>query len=317
MKRWITREAYREGLIKARAQGFSAGAPSSAEAQITGWLSRLRVLHGVPFHYLIADQRMLPIESIRFFRMDEAWLTALIDGAYSIGRPVTGDAGPAEAERLQKHHAAAIRECAKGRAEQLGRSFADSGPVMSGFLLRSAVVASWPNMEIIASGSGNATLQHLRLDRIAADLLLGIFDGLVETVVFREPGETLHFGIELNISGNHKLLKYVDTGPQGQQPGTMLTGVRVEVPLRDPGRGVIDIQTLANGNSAVNSIHQALLANHGITPEANYTSAEFALEMIQGVQRVDYTIRSPLQQSVALRDGNDVKAGDDMVGTSA
>lgn len=313
MKRWITLEAYHEGLEKARAQGFSAGEPSPAEEQITGWLSRLRVLHGVPFHYLIADQRMLPIESIRFFRMDEAWLTSLIDGAYSIGRPVTGDAGAAEAERLQKHHADAIRQCVRLRADRLGRSFADSGPVMSGFVLRSAVVAGWPNMEIIASGSKDATLQHLRLDRIASDILLAIFDGLVERVVFREPAETLHFGIELDDSGDHKLLKYVDVGPQGEQPGTVITGVRVDVPMRDPVRRVIDIQTLANGSSAVTSIHQALIANQGIAPAADYTSAEFALEMIQGVQRVDYAIRSPLQNSVALRDGGEVNAGDHAV----
>jgi len=308
MKRWITLEAYHEGLKTARAQGFSAGDPAPAEAQITAWLSRLRVLHGVPFHYLIPDQRMLPIESIRFFRMDEAWLTALIDGAYSIGRPATGDAGVAEAERLQKHYCTAIRECASLRAGQLRTSFTDSGPLMSGFLLRSAVVAGWPNMEVIASGSNNATLQHLRLDRIASDVLLGIFDGLVERVVFREPAETLHFGIELDDSGDHKLLKYVDTGPLGQQPGTIIEGVRVDVPLRDPARRVIDIQRLANGSSAADSIYQALLANGGIKPANDYTSAEFALEMIQGVQRVDYTIRSPFENVAEPDDGHQANA---------
>jgi len=308
MKRWITLAAYQSGIKRARAQGFSAGDPAPAEAQITAWLSRLRVLYGVPFHYLIPDQRMLPIESIRFFRVDEAWLTALIDGAYSIGRPVTGDAGAAEAERLQKHHATAIRESARLRADQLRTSFTDSGPLMSGFLLRSAVVAGWPNMEVVASGSENATLQHLRFDRIAPDILLGIFDGLVERVVFREPAEALHFGIELDDLGDHKLLKYVDRGPLGQQPGTIIEGVRVDVPMRDAARRVIDIQTLAKGGSMGTSLYQALLSNQGIKPGADYTAAEFALEMIQGVQRVDYTIRSPLAQASESRDGQEAEA---------
>lgn len=294
MKRWLMSEAYQQGLKATRTQAFSAGEPSPAEAQITAWLSRLRLLHGVPFHYLVADQRMLPIESIRFFQADEAWLTALIDGAYSIGRPVTGDVGAAEAERLQQHHVIAIRESAKVRADKLGRSFTESAPVISGFLLRSAVVAGWPNMEIIAEGNDNTALQHLRLDRIASDIILGLFDGLVRRVVFREPAETLHFGIELDESGDHKLLKYAETGPQGQQPGDVIAGVRVEVPMRDPARRVLDVQTLANGSSAATSIHQALIANQGIAPQADYTSAEFSLEMIQGVQRVDYTISSPL-----------------------
>lgn len=49
-----------------------------------------QVLHGwmrvvdLPFQYLIPDRRMIPLESIRFFTLDEAWFKAFINGAFSI-----------------------------------------------------------------------------------------------------------------------------------------------------------------------------------------------------------------------------------------
>jgi hypothetical protein len=60
-------------------------------------LAELRLLCGIPYNYLVPDERMLPPESIRFFHLDMDWVNALIDGAYSIGRnPVAGDDGALE-----------------------------------------------------------------------------------------------------------------------------------------------------------------------------------------------------------------------------
>ena len=50
------------------------------------WLRALAQLDGVPFGYLIGDDRLLPIESIRFVGLDQLWVRHLVDGAYSIGR---------------------------------------------------------------------------------------------------------------------------------------------------------------------------------------------------------------------------------------
>jgi len=54
--------------------------------QMVHWLSRLRVLEGAPFRYLVPSEEMLPNESIRFFHVDRNWLDALVDGAISVGR---------------------------------------------------------------------------------------------------------------------------------------------------------------------------------------------------------------------------------------
>ena len=58
---------------------------------ISAWFKSLRRLEGVPFNYLVPDERMLPAESIRFFRVDHAWVDCLADGAFSIGRVASSD----------------------------------------------------------------------------------------------------------------------------------------------------------------------------------------------------------------------------------
>jgi hypothetical protein len=47
-------------------------------------LKELELLRGVPFNYLVPDERMLPSESIRFFYLDWFWIKCLQDGALSI-----------------------------------------------------------------------------------------------------------------------------------------------------------------------------------------------------------------------------------------
>src|ERR1044072_2152613 len=86
--------------------------------QISKWLGRLRNLEGVPFNYLVPDERMLPPESIRFFRIDRAWLDCLADGAFSVGR-----VGSSALEDDREHGA---KSPAAGLA-----------PKLTGFLLRS------------------------------------------------------------------------------------------------------------------------------------------------------------------------------------
>ncbi len=84
---------------------------------VSSWFESLRKLEGVPFNYLVPDERMLPAESIRFFRVDQSWLNCLADGALSIGRVATSD------------HAADKLHAKKSPATGLGES-------LTGLLLR-------------------------------------------------------------------------------------------------------------------------------------------------------------------------------------
>ncbi len=286
MKRWTQGPGFRAA---ARAEGPQADPlePDPAEEKIAAWLARLRALYGVPIHYLVPNARMLPVESIRFFRVDERWITALVDGAFSLGRPVTG-VDESEAPRLARVGAKAVRMAPRMRAARLGLAAAedDGTEGSSGFLLRSAVVGGWPNLEVEAFDSAGGPLPAIRVERLSADLLLGLFHGIVAKVELREPAETLHFGVEQEHGAPQKALKYVDAGPGGQRPGEIVDGARVDVPMRDPAADdrVLDVNALAA------RLHAALVDRGAITTTP-WAPAAFALEMVQGVQEVDFVIR--------------------------
>src|SRR5579872_1512637 len=55
------------------------------------WLAQLKLLCGVPLHYLVPDEALLPKESIRFFHVDLNWIDCLVEGAYDLGRACEGD----------------------------------------------------------------------------------------------------------------------------------------------------------------------------------------------------------------------------------
>ncbi|MEM7799645.1 MAG: hypothetical protein AAF633_10685, partial [Chloroflexota bacterium] len=109
---------------------FNGPAPElDLPASVVGWFQRTARLEGIPFHNLIIDERLLPEESIRFFEIDWHWVEALFDGAFSIGR-VTA---------LDHHRERNLSHRARGKLPERR---------MTGFLLRSAVVAGHPDLLI-------------------------------------------------------------------------------------------------------------------------------------------------------------------------
>ncbi|KAJ3526923.1 hypothetical protein NM208_g10955 [Fusarium decemcellulare] len=52
------------------------------------WVLDRKLLVGIPSPFLINDISHLPLESIRFFRIDDTWLDSLVDGALSLGNHV-------------------------------------------------------------------------------------------------------------------------------------------------------------------------------------------------------------------------------------
>jgi hypothetical protein len=151
------------------------------------WFIDLALLRGAPFDYLVPDARMLPVESIRFFRVDPHWVECLLDGAFSIGRV-------SEADRQRDHSA-------KTQASE------EADSQLSGFLLRSAVVSGWPDLQVDsysadindldAVQSPDLQLPLVRMERLSPNVLLCLFAGEVQTVDIHLKPETLHFGVSL------------------------------------------------------------------------------------------------------------------------
>ncbi len=236
------------------------------------WLGRAALLQGVPFNYLVPDERMLPVDSMRVFTLDPAWMAALLDGAFSVGRVTTA------------HHA--------NDALHLPRVQALLSRRIDGFLLRSSVVAGWPSLTVNGyqrTPSGplilmepgfetvNVERRIVRMERLSRDVLLCLFEGEVNTVEMHQPPEALHFAVSPSGSGYVRELRHAD-GREADRT--------VPVPLRSapaPGR-VVDVASLVQQLTA----QQASL---GLT--GTFTSAQFALQMLEMVPRVRFGYPPP------------------------
>jgi hypothetical protein len=221
---------------------------------ISAWFKSLRKLEGVPFNYLVPDERMLPAESIRFFRVDPAWVHCLADGAFSIGRVASSDH---EADRAhgQKSPAAGL------------------APMLTGFLLRSEVVSGWPGLVVdgYADAGGQKPVLMHRMDRLSSGVLICIFWGEVSRVDIHLKAETLHFGLAHSKGVFSKKLR----DEKGAATDNTVT-------LRSAHWRAGSPRTL-NITAFQQTIRVELKMLSGLT------SAQFALQMVEGVENIVFT----------------------------
>jgi hypothetical protein len=210
---------------------------------ITSWLGRLQLLKGVPINYLVPDERMLPPESIRFFQLDNNWMAALLDGAFSIGRNLTEStqqpsvslkidafAHP-EVNRGTLTAAAAIRSNSLGLPADVV-----SFEVISGFILRSSLVQSCPGLGVNPYPLGATpsdpypeALKILRMERLGedTDTLICLVEGEVYRIDIHEAPEALHYGVDsFSVSGDtitssKTVYPFSSTGPDDNRTVTM------------------------------------------------------------------------------------------------
>lgn len=205
---------------------------STPPKNIADWLASLLLLHGVPFRYLVPDERMLPPESIRFFHLDVNWMNALWDGAYSIGRYVTKETPQlshlvegAFAKQVKAQTQKAFHARRAKLLKKIPTELPESNTKVTGFLLRSEVVAGWKGLQVNAytkeqnpdnpNWDGSA-IEILRLEHLSDSILLGFFKDEVYRLDIHEPSEGLHYGFDLD--DNEHLCKSLRN-----QNGTTLT----------------------------------------------------------------------------------------------
>lgn len=274
-KRASLQAAKANGAARHLPLGSRSGPPEFPPA-VNDWFAGLGRLNDVPFNYFVPDERELPQPSIRFFSVDPAWLAYLLDGAFSVGRVVSN----------------------KPSADAPLRSSIPIPGAMSGFLLRSPVVAGWPHMEVTGfdvAGSGTSylpdgaseknILKILRMERIAPDTLFCLFAGEVKTVDLNEKAEVIHFGVAYEDGSGasktpcyYKVLRNPQTGDEWSVDPTKVNvcqsdrdGHWVMVPFRDADSGLIDIWKLKEEIKTV---------------RGNMAPNLFALEMVEGVAKV-------------------------------
>ncbi len=279
--------------------------PTPVPEVVLNWFDDLSELKGVPFVYLVPDEFMLPTESVRFFQVDTNWMACLLDGALSIGRNSQQDTTNDRvliSEVLGRDALSPKKPCFDAillRYQSTSTNLPTS-TCMSGVLLRSAVVAGWPDLlvdgfdEIVNDTNfvPSQTAQNLvRMDHLSKDTLLCLFEGEVNTVDFYLKVEALNFGVNdpNNLDDNcpdedttaltleqiadcktHKRLRNPD-GSESEQV--------VIVPFKNSdqtNQRVIDFIALVNDINAT-----------GTTP-AVQSSAQLALHMIEGAEKVRF-----------------------------
>ncbi|MFN0086708.1 MAG: hypothetical protein ACKVX9_15065 [Blastocatellia bacterium] len=245
--------------------GHQQEPPEAKELQlpepVEKWFDDLRNLTGLPFNYLVPDEAMLPVESLRFFRVEPFWVGALLDGAFSIGRVIRDD-----------------HDADRDRGAMLQALWAR--PV-TGVLIRSAAVSGWPDLlvdgynTVISDDAPHpeGKLPRLRLERLSAETLICLFDGEAQTIDIHQKPETLHFGLNIPDETHPNYYKKL-RDMAGRETGLTVG----EIPWRGGSAvsRIIDIEALAG------KIEKAL-------PPQPMTSAQFALEMIEGVQKVRFS----------------------------
>jgi hypothetical protein len=299
MKSWNTSDAYAQSLLGAVASPVyrealtaAAGRDETGACRLPGylcdWLARLRLLYGVPFDYLVPDERLLPKESIRFFYVDRNWTDRLVDGALSVGKTSTRE--------FAHHHA--VKEIVSTALDheerrvrwQLHPTLANPGlgdaADITGFLLRSFAVAGWPGLEVKAYLADNpgpdtdaSTMNLLRMERLAPDVLLCLFDGVPRTIDIEEPREGIQCGIEFEVSSQGRLapssqfpsgFSMTPRHTTGTNPGEEIAMQRLAVPVRDMNGQVLHIHALKQALDA------ALPSS-----EPKVTSAELGVHLLQ------------------------------------
>jgi len=306
MKNSLSRNSLRQNLSETYAK------PSAILDQImdpvipdnlASWLSRLALLYGVPFNYLVPDEGMLPPESIRFFYLDANWIGALTDGAFSIGRNLTADGSNASLNLDKALQPAANAFTSNIRAKILGTNPPAPPTVITGFLLRSELVQQYPSLGVNAYPLGGTPsdptpvmLDILRLEQLApnSDTLICLVSGDAYRVDIHEAPQGLHYGIDCymdnctvntkTVDASKNLFTFTVTSSPGPVPGSTVQSVTmsstatptdISTVFRPGNTRVMDISTLAATIAATNNV-------------PSIDSAEMGFEMTEGVGMVSF-----------------------------
>ena len=280
----------RSFLAEPAVQEFLQSEVQNELIPIAKWLAQRQLLCDVPFNHLVPDQLELPVESLRFFYMDQNWLDSLVDGALGIGVQSSKDSFLNEVMRGVINDAIAtetkaIRDNILGTAT--GDVEADSTlEALSGILIRSAVVSGWPGLVVKGFKGDYATgtqVKMLRMDRLSSNVLLCIFLDIPDTIMLAEPQQGICFGIEDgDVIGLRQL-----SNPPGKPTGTDFPAPATggfasffRATSGDVGDSVLNLNDGAN--SVVQTMQGSKYLGTTIGP------AQFALEMVKAPEEISF-----------------------------
>jgi hypothetical protein len=263
-------------------------------------LARLRLLHDVPFQYLVADPGLLPPDSARFFHLDTRWLDQLCLGALSVGAGGTREQAQAELAPGPVRQALGkqlplVRDLQRGRlvletALEEATDEIDPDADVTGVLIRSALISGWPSLQLRAYSTDDETkvppgadpsqldpslsVPILRMELLAPSVLIVLFAGVPRMIWLEEPHHGIQFGVEEAQGGSGYQIV-----PRGED-GTEAVGPAIPVQMRSVGaaRNVVDVKGFA----------AAVAGERGLAASA-VGSAQVALQLMRAPVRQRFT----------------------------
>ena len=278
------------------------------------WLSRLGLLCGVPFNYLVPHEAMLPPESIRFFYLDRNWVGALIDGAFSIGRNLTADEKSPQLNLDRAVHGPVMEQVHAVKPNVRARIFGLTAEplethVITGFVLRSSLVQEYPNMGVNAYRYGETPddpnpkmMKLLRFEQLgpASDTLICLIEDDAYRVDIHEAPQALHYGIDCfnndctvnqqPVTAVKNLHTFTITSDKDPVTGTVTqhvtmskqaTPTDISSCFRSKSTRVLDMNALAGVIAKTNNV-------------STIDSAEMGFEMTEGVGMVSFFKKLPV-----------------------
>jgi len=320
MKSWYKTQAYLTDINQVPVTEYRQIIQTSPEAflpkHLKDWLGRLRLFYGIPFEYLVPDERLLPPESIRFFYVDRNWSDRMVDGALSVGKTATREythhhalfqsvAGELDNEERRIRQNLRLKDKSAEEEDLPGIGEAAD---MTGFLLRSQAVSFYPGLEVKAwqgEQDNQTDLRLLRMDRPGPDVLLCLFDGVPDGVDIKEPREGIQFGVDINLDANQNIegtadcpggfslkMRHIKGTNAGYEVGWVnmdisddpIDGINqsydVSVPVREDNPQVVHVEAL---QSAIADKMAEIKAAHGDNFEYDGSTgpAGLAVQMLQ------------------------------------
>lgn len=246
-------------LCLEKSRSLSASDAGEQDQVLDRWLEDLLLLKGLPFSCLLPSERLLPPESVRFFQVDKAWLSALAAGAAGIGESCRKQAGITQD----------LLRMWEQRIEQEERY---------GILLRTHMLRLWQNMAVYVCDEAGKEVAPLRMERLSEVILLILCDVPLASLKVREPSEGIRMQFNEDRSIHPRNPKTMKT-----EGAALACGDRWKW-FRDDRRRILNVAG-EHGLADMFAEHfgKADLPNGQITP------AGFALQFIEGTRSVIVT----------------------------
>lgn len=288
--------AVREFLALPDVQQKIADIVADDLAGIAEWLARLLLLYPVPFNMLVADERLLKTESLRFFYVDTNWTDALLDGALSLGL----ESSRQTFFQMMTH--GLLADAARDAATRLRASITGVDPpaaqkdqsLISGFLLRSTLVSGWPTLAVRPYLDDGTLLRILRMDHLSSNVLLALFWGVPDYIELSEPQEGFRFGVDDDGNVTLRNLTPPPTSsatPIGGQIGDPLQIFdphgQQQLGMRAAGSRTLNLAP-SSSSGLVNMVMGGVTKASGGTAPSSFGPAAFALQMVKAPEAIKF-----------------------------